>query len=154
MLYEVITSWHAGLVAEYLIEEYARVPVEVEYASEFRYRKPIINPGDVVIVITSYSIHYTKLYEHQFGCRGLTYWFDDERKTAFCLIEAPSAEKLKEMHDHAHGEVPHRIIEVEPAIVESFLGRIEDPVKAKDTRLNIINEPAFRIIMAVEQEMT
>ncbi len=46
------TSWHAGLVAEYLIEEYARVPVEVEYASEFRYRKPIINPGDVIIAIS------------------------------------------------------------------------------------------------------
>jgi len=46
------TSWHAGLVAEYLIEEYARIPVEVEYASEFRYRKPIINPGDVVIAIS------------------------------------------------------------------------------------------------------
>ncbi|MFV0377161.1 MAG: glutamine--fructose-6-phosphate transaminase (isomerizing) [Mangrovibacterium sp.] len=46
------TSWHAALVAEYLIEEYARVPVEVEYASEFRYRKPIINPGDVVIAIS------------------------------------------------------------------------------------------------------
>lgn len=46
------TSWHAALVAEYLIEEYARVPVEVEYASEFRYRKPVINPGDVVIAIS------------------------------------------------------------------------------------------------------
>lgn len=46
------TSWHAGLVAEYLIEEYARIPVEVEYASEFRYRKPVINPGDVVIAIS------------------------------------------------------------------------------------------------------
>ncbi len=46
------TSWHAALVAEYLIEEYARVPVEVEYASEFRYRKPIINPGDVIIAIS------------------------------------------------------------------------------------------------------
>jgi len=46
------TSWHAALVAEYLIEEYARVPVEVEYASEFRYRKPIINEGDVVIAIS------------------------------------------------------------------------------------------------------
>ncbi|MGD9929634.1 MAG: glutamine--fructose-6-phosphate transaminase (isomerizing) [Mangrovibacterium sp.] len=46
------TSWHAALVAEYLIEEYARVPVEVEYASEFRYRKPIINPGDVVMAIS------------------------------------------------------------------------------------------------------
>jgi len=88
--------------------------------------------------------------QHKFNCRGLTYWFDDVRKTAFCLIEAPSAEKLKEMHDHAHGEVPHRIIEVEPAIVESFLGRIEDPEKAKNTRLNIINDPAFRIIMAIE----
>ncbi|HKJ43141.1 MAG TPA: glutamine--fructose-6-phosphate transaminase (isomerizing) [Sunxiuqinia sp.] len=46
------TSWHAALVAEYLIEEYARIPVEVEYASEFRYRKPIINKGDVVIAIS------------------------------------------------------------------------------------------------------
>ncbi|MBK5203529.1 MAG: glutamine--fructose-6-phosphate transaminase (isomerizing), partial [Prolixibacteraceae bacterium] len=46
------TSYHAGLVAEYLIEEYARIPVEVEYASEFRYRKPIINQGDVVIAIS------------------------------------------------------------------------------------------------------
>lgn len=46
------TSWHAALVAEYLIEEYARVPVEVEYASEFRYRKPIINTGDVVMAIS------------------------------------------------------------------------------------------------------
>ncbi|MEM6337515.1 MAG: glutamine--fructose-6-phosphate transaminase (isomerizing), partial [Bacteroidota bacterium] len=46
------TSWHAGLVGEYLIEEYARIPVEVEYASEFRYRKPILYPDDVVIVIS------------------------------------------------------------------------------------------------------
>jgi glutamine---fructose-6-phosphate transaminase (isomerizing) len=46
------TSWHAGLVAEYLIEELARIPVEVEYASEFRYRNPIIHPGDVVIAVS------------------------------------------------------------------------------------------------------
>ncbi len=46
------TSWHAGLVAEYIIEEFARIPVEVEYASEFRYRNPIINKGDVVIAIS------------------------------------------------------------------------------------------------------
>ena len=46
------TSWHAGLVAEYLIEEFARVPVEVEYASEFRYRNPIIKEGDIVIAIS------------------------------------------------------------------------------------------------------
>ncbi|WP_396163943.1 glutamine--fructose-6-phosphate transaminase (isomerizing) [Flavobacterium sp.] len=46
------TSWHAGLVAEYIIEEFSRIPVEVEYASEFRYRNPIINKDDVVIAIS------------------------------------------------------------------------------------------------------
>ncbi|MFY7794249.1 MAG: glutamine--fructose-6-phosphate transaminase (isomerizing) [Chitinophagaceae bacterium] len=46
------TSWHAGLVAEYLFEELCRIPVEVEYASEFRYRNPVIRPGDVIIAIS------------------------------------------------------------------------------------------------------
>ncbi len=46
------TAWHAGLVGEYMIEQYCRVPVEVEYASEFRYRKPIISPKDIVIAIS------------------------------------------------------------------------------------------------------
>jgi len=46
------TSWHAGLVAEYIIEELCRIPVEVEYASEFRYRNPIVNKGDVIIAVS------------------------------------------------------------------------------------------------------
>ena len=46
------TSWHAGLVAEYVIEELCRIPVEVEYASEFRYRNPIIHKGDMIIAIS------------------------------------------------------------------------------------------------------
>src|SRR5215471_8709616 len=46
------TSWHAALVAEYIIEELCRIPVEVEYASEFRYRNPVIHPGDVIIAIS------------------------------------------------------------------------------------------------------
>jgi glucosamine--fructose-6-phosphate aminotransferase (isomerizing) len=46
------TSWHAGLIGEYLIEEYAKIPVEVEYASEFRYRKPVIRKGDIVLAIS------------------------------------------------------------------------------------------------------
>jgi len=46
------TSWHAGLIGEYLIEEYAKIPVEVEYASEFRYRKPVIREGDIVLAIS------------------------------------------------------------------------------------------------------
>ncbi len=46
------TSWHAGLLGEYLFEEYTRIPVEVEYASEFRYRNPIVREGDIVIAIS------------------------------------------------------------------------------------------------------
>ncbi len=46
------TSWHAGLIGEYLIEEFCRIPCEVEYASEFRYRDPIVSKGDVVIAIS------------------------------------------------------------------------------------------------------
>ncbi|EGD34840.1 glutamine--fructose-6-phosphate transaminase (isomerizing) [Capnocytophaga sp. oral taxon 338] len=46
------TSWNAGLIGEYLFEELARIPVEVEYASEFRYRNPVINPSDIVIAIS------------------------------------------------------------------------------------------------------
>jgi glucosamine--fructose-6-phosphate aminotransferase (isomerizing) len=46
------TSWHAALLAEYIIEELCRIPVEVEYASEFRYRNPIVNKGDIIIAIS------------------------------------------------------------------------------------------------------
>ena len=46
------TSWHAGLIGEYMIEEHARIPVEVEYASEFRYRNPIVDAGTLVVVIS------------------------------------------------------------------------------------------------------
>ena len=92
--------------------------------------------------------------QHQFDCRGLTYWFDDKRKTAFCLIEAPDADAIRNMHNHAHGQVPHSVIEVEASIVESFLGRLEDPEKAQDTALNIINDPAFRTIMVITLEQS
>ncbi|MDB4583789.1 DUF4242 domain-containing protein [Draconibacterium sp.] len=85
--------------------------------------------------------------QHKFNCKGLTYWFDGSRKMAFCLIEAPDEQCLIDMHDHAHGEIPNRIIEVDANTVESFLGRIEDPHKTQKTKLNIINDPAFRTIM-------
>ncbi|HKJ79871.1 MAG TPA: nickel-binding protein [Prolixibacteraceae bacterium] len=99
------------------------------------------------------QIHQEDLkIQHKYGCRGLTYWFDDARKTAFCLVEAPNKNAITEMHAQAHGEVPHQIIEVDATIVESFLGRIEDPEKAQNTDLNIINDPAFRIIMVVNIE--
>lgn len=87
--------------------------------------------------------------QKQFGCTGLTYWFDEKRKTAFCLVEAPNMKAIQKMHNYAHGQVANRIIEVSTGIVESFLGRIEDPEKTDDTVLNIINDPAFRTIMVI-----
>jgi len=88
--------------------------------------------------------------QHLYGCKGMTYWCDEQRHTAFCLIEAPNKKALQDMHNHAHGEYPHSIIEVNETIVESFLGRIEDPEKSQNTELNIINDPAFRVIMVIE----
>ncbi|HEY2350248.1 MAG TPA: nickel-binding protein [Puia sp.] len=106
--------------------------------------------SDAVTAEQIAQIHQEDLkIQNEFGCRGLTYWFDDKRKTAFCLIEAPDAKAIQKMHNKAHGQVPHSIIEVESSIVESFLGRIQDPEKARDTGLNIINDPAFRTIMVI-----
>lgn len=87
--------------------------------------------------------------QDQFQCRGLTYWFDEKRKAAFCLVEAPSKKAIQKMHQFAHGDVPTLIVEVQPEIVASFLGRIEDP-KKQDAALNIIRDSAFRTIMAIE----
>ena len=88
--------------------------------------------------------------QHRYGARGLTYWFDEKRSTTFCLIEAPDASAIHRMHKEAHGDVPTRIIEVDASLVESFLGRIEDP----ETELNIIDETAFRTIMVVDLKKT
>lgn len=90
--------------------------------------------------------------EHLYGCKGMTYWCDEKRKIAFCLIQAPDKESIEAMHIHSHGDFPNKVIEVDPAIVESFLGRIEDPKNIKNTTLNIIDDPAFRTLMAVKIE--
>jgi AraC-like DNA-binding protein len=90
--------------------------------------------------------------EHLYGCKGMTYWCDEKRKIAFCLIQAPNRKAIEDMHNHAHGDYPHKIIEVDTTLVESFLGRIEDPENKKNTKLNIIDDPAFRILMAVRVE--
>lgn len=102
-------------------------------------------PGSVTAEMVA-ELHVKDLHvQNEFCCRAITYWFDDKRKTAFCLIEAPNAEAIQQMHDHAHGQVPHSIIEVDPAVVESFLGRIEDPENTEGG--NVISEPAFRVVL-------
>jgi len=86
--------------------------------------------------------------QHKFDCRGLTYWFDEEKGMAFCLIEAPAKDAVQDLHDYAHGLIPNKVIEVEPELVEAFLGRIEDP-EGQDHAISIINDPAFRSIMVI-----
>ena len=91
--------------------------------------------------------------QEQFGCRALTYWFDETRGTAFCLIEAPSSQAVAELHNHAHGLTPTRIIEVDPHLVEIFLGRIVDPKSSPggdELGFPVFEDPASRTIMATE----
>lgn len=87
--------------------------------------------------------------QEQFNCRGLTYWYDDKKKIAFCLVEAPNEESVHQMHNWAHGKTPNHIIEVDENLVESFLGRIKDPESSSSSELNIINDPAHRTLMVV-----
>jgi AraC-like DNA-binding protein len=88
--------------------------------------------------------------QEKYGCRGLTYWFDEERQMAFCLIEAPDKEAVKNMHEEAHGLVPYEIIEVESHIVKVFLGRIEHPQPSGSSDHVVFDDSAFRIILATE----
>lgn len=89
------------------------------------------------------------LIQEDHACKCMTYWIDEKRGNVFCLIEAPDEEAVKEMHHKAHGLIPHRIIEVNHNIVESFLGRISDPEDAAitDSDLKIFNDPSFRILL-------
>ena len=56
------------------------------------------------------------------GIQFMTYWFDEARCTAFCLVDAPNKTAIQNAHNEAHGMVPHEIIEVDPMIVEGFSG--------------------------------
>lgn len=108
-----------------------------------------ITPEDVA------RIHKQDLeVQHKFGCKALTYWFDGTRNKAFCLIEAPNEDALVAMHDHSHGQVPNKVIEVEETILESFYGSIEEPEKTHKEYLHIKGAPPSRTIMVVSIKKT
>ena len=65
--------------------------------------------------------------QDKYHVKFLTYWFDEMRSTAFCLIEAPNREIIERAHNEAHGSVPNEVIQVDPNVVDAFLGRIKDP---------------------------
>lgn len=86
--------------------------------------------------------------QDKYQVRFLTYWFDEPRCTAFCLIEAPDKETLQRAHEEAHGLVPNEIVEVDPSIVQAFLGRVEDPVIVRPGgKLEEVIDSPFRAIM-------
>ena len=82
--------------------------------------------------------------QDQYGVKFLTYWYDAERRTTFCLVDAPDKETADKVHAEAHGHIANEMIEVELSAVEAFLGRIQDPPSAKTTG---IDDSAFRAIM-------
>ena len=94
--------------------------------------------------------------QDKYGCKALTYWFDEANGTTFCLIEAPRKQALVEMHHEAHGDVPNNIIEVNPDAVKAFLGRIEDPPMSTESPPSTSNVPikdsAFRAILFTDVE--
>jgi len=80
-------------------------------------------------------------------CKALTYWHDEDKGMAFCLIEAPSASAVRGMHKEAHGLIPNQIIEVDASAVAQFLGRVIEPEK-EDGRP--MTESPFRAIMFID----
>lgn len=88
------------------------------------------------------------LHQEEYGCKCMTYWIDEGRETVFCLIEAPHKMAVEELHNRAHGLMPNKIIEVDSAVVESFLGRIYDPESIEATEgLKVFNDSSFRILL-------
>jgi class 3 adenylate cyclase len=65
--------------------------------------------------------------QDQYGVKFMTYWFDEQRGTVFCLVDAPDRDTVQCVHREAHGHVPGEIVEVAISAVEAFLGRIQDP---------------------------
>ncbi len=89
--------------------------------------------------------------EEEYHCRCMTYWVDEERGSAFCLIDAPSKEAVIALHREAHGLIPHAIVEVNSQAVKSFLGRIEDPDETDlIAHAKLFNEPVVRTVLMVQ----
>ena len=110
---------------------------------------PIYMDRHFILGATRHSIEnaHEKDLEIQgkYGVNFMTYWFDEERSTAFCLVSSPDEQTVTQVHQDAHGEVPNEIIVVDPVVVESFLGRIADPPAIETT--DGLEDSAFRAIM-------
>src|SRR5262249_21481413 len=82
--------------------------------------------------------------QDKYGVKFLTYWYDAERRTTFCLVDAPDKGTADKVHAEGHGHVANEMIAVNLSAVEAFLGRIQDPPSAKTMP---IDDSAIRAIM-------
>lgn len=91
------------------------------------------------------------LIQEQFHCNCMTYWIDEAKESVFCLIEAPDAHSVRELHNNSHGLTPHQIIQVNSHVVESFLGRLYDPEnhQIENDSLKVFNDPAYRVLVLI-----
>jgi class 3 adenylate cyclase len=87
--------------------------------------------------------------QDKYKCKFLTYWFDEERDSVFCLVDAPNMSAVSKAHEEAHGLVHSEIMEVDPNIVQAFLGRVEDPTPKAGK--GAIDSP-FRAVMFTDLE--
>lgn len=84
--------------------------------------------------------------QDRYGVKFLTYWFDEDRGTTFCLVDAPDKETAQQVHREAHGDIAGNVIDVDLSAVEAFLGRISDP-KSPASSVSGEMDPAHRAIM-------
>ena len=111
-----------------------------------------IVPGVTAKEVAEAHLLDVKIQE-RYCCKAMTYWIDEDKGSVFCLIEAPDKESVREMHEKAHGLIPHEIIPVNTDVVKAFLGRIKDPedaIRQPDTDLKVFSDPAFRIILVTK----
>ena len=90
--------------------------------------------------------------QDQYNCKVISYFFDSKRNNVFCLVEAPDKESMDAMHEHSHGQIANKVIEVEESILETFLGSIERPKIEQPGNLYINRASATRVIMAVHSQ--
>ena len=91
--------------------------------------------------------------QHDYRCKAMTYWVDEDNGTVFCLIEAPDKESVVSLHEKSHGLIPHEVIMVNTDLVQTFLGRIKDPENAiahADNQAKVFSDSAFRIILVTQ----
>src|SRR6516225_2365823 len=91
--------------------------------------------------------------QDKYGVKYMTYWYDPERSTGFCLVDAPDAETAAHVHREAHGQIASEIIAVDLAAVEAFLGRINDPRHAPDAAAPEMGA-GLRAVIVGSTEMT